>query len=46
MNDPYDNAQTDKEALARYGESLTHAWTEHQPHAWAIAALASADGRE
>lgn len=27
MNDSYDNAQTDKEAVARHGEGLTHALT-------------------
>jgi hypothetical protein len=38
VNDAFDNAQTDKEALVRYGESLTHAITVHQPYAWALAA--------
>jgi hypothetical protein len=37
MNDPYDNAQADKEALARYGEGLTHAWTVRHPFALAVA---------
>jgi hypothetical protein len=37
MNDDHDNAQTDKEALARYGEGLTHAWTVRQPFALAVA---------
>jgi hypothetical protein len=38
MNDPHDNAQTDREALERYRETLTHAVTVPQPLAWACAA--------
>lgn len=37
MNDPYDNARTDKEAIARYGETLTHALTIRHPFAYATA---------
>ncbi len=37
MNDAFDNARTDREALERYGETLTHAVTVPQPLAWAIA---------
>jgi hypothetical protein len=37
MNDAFDNARTDREALERYGAVLTHAVTVPQPMAWAIA---------
>lgn len=38
MNDAFDNARTDREALERHGATLTHAVTVPQPLAWAIAA--------
>lgn len=38
MNDAHDNARADRDALERYGDTLTHAVTIHQPLAWAVAA--------
>jgi hypothetical protein len=38
MNDPHDNVQTDRAALERYRDTLTHASTIPQPLAWACAA--------
>lgn len=38
MNDAHDNAATDREALERHRDTLTHAVTVPQPLAWALAA--------